>query len=151
MKTAINKFFNIKIIFLVLLFQSSFSQKKDIYICFDKDTNVSFLKEDGSGEETKEPIYIKNKQANGDILFLIKDHMFIYDKSKMSRRVIPVEKFNGKLLSADEIIDYVKTVRKKYPMWYKYPSDKYPTMYIVENSSNITLELYEVNWKYYIE
>ncbi len=146
-----NKIFRITIIFLVLIVQSSFSQKKNIYIHFDKDTNAFFLKEDGSGEETKVPIFVKNEKANGDILFFIKDQMFIYNKDKMCRKGIPVEKFNDKLLSADETLDYVKTVRKKYPMWYKYPSDEYPKMYIVENSSDNMLELYEVNWKYYIE
>ncbi len=139
------------IICLIFSIQISFSQEKNIYFDFDEKKTDYFLKEDGSGNIIKEPVYIKNTKANGDIVFYIKDLMFVYEKSIMLKRKISLEKFIENLLSVDETIGYIKTVRKKYPVGYIHSSKEHPKMYIFDRSCKDKVILYEVNWQYYIE
>jgi hypothetical protein len=151
MKAVMNKIIILKIICLVFSAQISFSQENNIYFDFDEKKGDYFLKEDGSGKKIKEPLFIKNMKANGDIVFYIKDLMFVYDKSIMLKRKVSLEKFKESLLSVDETIEYIETIRKEYPFGYKYPSKKHPKMYILERSCENNVILYEVNWQYYIE
>lgn len=136
------------LIFSVLI---SFSQEKNIYFDFDEKKTDYFLKEDGSGNIIKEPVYIKNTKENGNIVFYIKDLMFVYDKSIMLKRKISLEKFTKNLLSVDETTGYIKTVLEKYPFGYKHSSKEHPKMYILDSSCKEKVVLYEVNWQYYIE
>ncbi len=149
----INKLF-FKLIFVLILLatQLSFGQRKSLYLNFDISSKETFFKENGSGKTIKEFVYLKNKKSNGNIEFFIKDQKFLYNKSKMVKKIVDLKKLQKQqLLSANEVVKYVEKVRKKYPMWYRYPSKGYPRMYVVENYSNCKVILYEVNWKYYIE
>lgn len=148
MKHAINIVYLSGIV-LVLITQFSFSQS--IYFSFDAKSKEYYLKEDGMGNYVKEPVYIKNIKENGNIEFFIKGQMFVFEKAIMSKKSMEYNQFSEKVLSANEVVKYVNSVREQYPMWYKYPSSDYPLMYIVEKGFRNNCILYEVNWKYYTE
>lgn len=148
MKHAINIIYLLGIT-LALTTQFSFSQ--NIYFNFDANSKDFYLKEDGMGNYVKEGVYIKRIKETGNVEFFIKDQMFVFDKDIMSKKCMESNQFSEKLLSANEVVDYVNSVREQYPMWYKYPSKEHPLMYVVEKGCFNKFVLYEVNWKHYIE
>ncbi len=147
-----NKTIKIIIGFFIFLFQFSYSQKKPIYFKFESESKDVYLIENGSGNNTKELIYLKNKKGNGNIVFYIKGQRFVYEKTKMIKKTCNSSELSiEELFSPNEVVKYVAKVQEKYPMWYKYPSKEYPQIFIVENLKNCQVVLFEVNWQYYIQ
>jgi len=147
-----NKTIKITIGVFIFLFQLSYGQKKSIYFKFESESKEVYLIENGSGENVKELIYLKNKKENGNIIFYIKGQRFVYEKAKMIKKICNSSELSiEELLSPNEVVRYVAKVQKKYPMWYKYPSKEYPKIFIVESLINCRVVLFEVNWQYYIQ
>jgi len=141
----------IALLFMVTFFQISFGQMDPLYLQFKESSNESFSKEDGSGNIVKEKVYSKSVNSNGDITFFIKDYLFFHDASKMHQELVSCEQKvdKSKLLSVNEMENYIKKIKEKYPYGYEF-SKELPKICIVSKKGDTTM-IYEVIWKYYIE
>ena len=96
--------------------------------------------------------YVKMETNEGNIVFDICKEEFIYEKSKMEKRIVCSNFLDDKkLLDYEDLVNFLNEVQDKYPLGYKYPSKEYPKIYIPISLSDSKICLYEVKWQYYIE
>lgn len=156
-KYVINNRILILILFFLLVNNSIFAQSNPpIYLLFNENSKeLCDVHQTRTGRlHTVKNIrkYTKAERSNGNIYFDICGELFIYDESKMDKRIVCKDFLKDKkLMNYEELVGFLNEMQDKYPMGYKYPSKEYPKIYIPIKLPNHTITLYEVKWEYYIE
>ena len=144
-------FYMIFMSLLPLFFFGQNKQNEKLYINFKENSIDTYWKKGEMGKKFKEKSYLKNEKSNGDVDFFVEGLMFRYDKSKMEMKTMSETEIKCiKLLSPQEISNHIYSIQEKYPLGYKYPTEEFPKMFIV-NKNKRNIILYEVKWQYYIE
>ncbi len=144
-------FYMIFMSLLPLFFFGQNKQNEKLYINFKENSIDTYWKKGEMGKKFKEKSYLKNEKSNGDVDFFVEGLMFRYDKSKMETKTMSDTEIECiKLLTPQEILNHINSIQEKYPLGYKYPSEEFPKMFIV-NKNKRNIILYEVKCQYYIE
>lgn len=89
--------------------------------------------------------YVKMETNEGNIVFDICKEEFIYEKSKMEKRIVCSNFLDDeKMLYDEDLVNFLNEVQDKYP------PKEYPKIYIPISLSHSEICLYEVKWQYYI-
>jgi len=129
-------------------------QERNICFNFNQYSNLRYIREDGSGNSVKEKMYRKTIRENGDVMFYIKDLMFLHFKKSMKSRTFQSsEKKFGccEYLEVNRLESFIKNIQEQYPFGYKHPSDKFPEILFFVKNEDESITMYEVKWQYYIE
>ena len=129
-----------------------FAQNSPIYLKYEKSSEKIYLKEDGLGNTLNELIFRKNNLDDENIIFYIKDMMFVHNSNMFKETLCKKgKKFYEKLLNPKETEIYIDNLKKQYPFGVKEEAKKYPKFFIVVTDNTHEIILYEVKWQYYIE
>ena len=128
------------------------TEKKDIiFIGFNESTADHYFKEVENGEKVKVRSFLKNDQTDGGVHFYIEGLLFVHLPSVMEAESLKTSfKPECEILKPEEIASYIVKIKKTYPLGYKFPSEKFPRLVIVDSSSGVP-EFYEVIWRPYNE